>query len=118
MLSEHAARLAAQAQTAAVCLDFDGTLAPIVDDPNEARPLTGAVELLDHLAARFAAVALVGAGGCRTVREDRGPGRLLGRGGEGHCGQVHVSPSEVSVASKPCDIRPLCAARKLGTVIP
>lgn len=41
MLTEHAARLAAQAQTAAVCLDFDGTLAPIVDDPNEARPLPG-----------------------------------------------------------------------------
>ena len=59
MLTEHAARLAAQAQTAAVCLDFDGTLAPIVDDPNEARPLPGTVELLGHLAARFAAVALL-----------------------------------------------------------
>ena len=59
MLTEHAARLAAHAQTAAVCLDFDGTLAPIVDDPNEARPLTGAVELLGDLAAWFAAVALV-----------------------------------------------------------
>jgi trehalose 6-phosphate phosphatase len=59
MLTEHAARLAAQAQTAAVCLDFDGTLAPIVDDPNEARPLPGTVELLGHLVARFAAVALL-----------------------------------------------------------
>jgi trehalose 6-phosphate phosphatase len=59
MLTEHAARLAAQAQTAAVCLDFDGTLAPIVDDPNEARPLPGALELLGYLAARFAAVALL-----------------------------------------------------------
>ena len=59
MLTEHAARLAAQAQTAAVCLDFDGTLAPIVDDPNEARLLPGTVELLGHLAARFAAVALL-----------------------------------------------------------
>ena len=59
MLIELAARLAAQAQTAAVCLDFDGTLAPIVDDPNEARPLPGTVELLGHLAARFAAVALL-----------------------------------------------------------
>ena len=59
MLTEHAARLAEKAQTAAVCLDFDGTLAPIVDDPNEARPLPGTVELLGHLAARFAAVALL-----------------------------------------------------------
>ena len=51
--------MAAQAQTTALCLDFDGTLAPIVDDPNQARPLPGTVELLGHLAARFAAVALL-----------------------------------------------------------
>jgi trehalose 6-phosphate phosphatase len=59
MLTEHAARLASQAHVAALCLDFDGTLAPIVDDPNEARPLPGTVELLGELAARFAAVALL-----------------------------------------------------------
>ena len=59
MLAEHVARLVAQAQTAAVCLDFDGTLAPIVDDPNEARPLPGTVGLLGHLTVRFAAVALL-----------------------------------------------------------
>jgi trehalose 6-phosphate phosphatase len=58
-LIEHAARLAARAQVAAICLDFDGTLAPIVDDPNEARPLPGTAELLGDLAARFAAVALL-----------------------------------------------------------
>ena len=60
MLTEHTARLAARAHVAAVCLDFDGTLAPIVDDPNEARPLPGTVELLGHLTARFAAVAALG----------------------------------------------------------
>ena len=59
MLTERAARLVAQAHVAAICLDFDGTLAPIVDDPNEARPLPGTVELLGELAARFAAVALL-----------------------------------------------------------
>jgi trehalose 6-phosphate phosphatase len=59
LLIEYAARLAAEAQTVALCPDFDGTLAPIVDDPNEARPLPGTVELLGDLAARFAAVALV-----------------------------------------------------------
>ena len=58
-LGEHAARLAARAETVALCLDFDGTLAPIVDDPDLARPLPGMVELLRPLAARFAAVALV-----------------------------------------------------------
>jgi len=59
MLTDLAARLAAQAHLTVICLDFDGTLAPIVDDPNEARPLPGTAELLGHLAARCAAVALL-----------------------------------------------------------
>jgi hypothetical protein len=58
-LAEHAARLAAQADQVVLCLDFDGTLSPIVDDPEAARPLPGLVELLGPLAARFAAVALI-----------------------------------------------------------
>jgi hypothetical protein len=32
-----------------LCLDFDGTLSPIVDDPEAARPLPGVVELLGPL---------------------------------------------------------------------
>lgn len=40
-------------------LDFDGTLAPIVPTPEEARPLAGTVELLDELATRYAVVAIV-----------------------------------------------------------
>jgi hypothetical protein len=35
----HAARLSARAGETALCLDFDGTLSPIVDDPEAARPL-------------------------------------------------------------------------------
>ena len=59
VVAEHAARVAAHVDASALCLDLDGTLAPIVDDPNEARPLPGTVVLLGHLAARFAAVALL-----------------------------------------------------------
>jgi len=40
-------------------LDFDGTLAPIVLTPEEARPLEGTTELLDHLASRYAIVAII-----------------------------------------------------------
>ena len=58
-VAEHAARLAARADQVALCLDFDGTLSPIVPDPEAARPLEGVVELLGPLAERFAAVALV-----------------------------------------------------------
>jgi trehalose 6-phosphate phosphatase len=39
--------------------DFDGTLAPIVDDPAAARPLAGAAELLEELAGHVAEVAVV-----------------------------------------------------------
>jgi trehalose 6-phosphate phosphatase len=49
----------AQPRQAAICLDFDGTLSPIVDDPEDARPLPGVVDLLATLAGRFAAVAVV-----------------------------------------------------------
>jgi trehalose 6-phosphate phosphatase len=54
-----AARLAKRAGEVALCLDFDGTISPIVDDPQAARPLPGIVELLGPLADRFAAVALI-----------------------------------------------------------
>lgn len=44
---------------AAVIVDFDGTLAPIVDDPAEARPLPGAEQVLGVLAGRLGRVAVV-----------------------------------------------------------
>jgi trehalose 6-phosphate phosphatase len=42
-----------------VVVDFDGTLAPIVDDPAAARPLPAARDVLGRLAARFGRVAVV-----------------------------------------------------------
>jgi trehalose 6-phosphate phosphatase len=44
---------------AGVFSDFDGTLAPIVDDPIQARPLPGAAALLRSLAARYARVGVI-----------------------------------------------------------
>jgi trehalose 6-phosphate phosphatase len=44
---------------AGVFCDFDGTLAPIVEDPAEARPHPKAVEVLDRLGRRFARVGVV-----------------------------------------------------------
>ncbi len=43
----------------ALFLDFDGTLAPIVEDPVGARPLPGVADLLRRLAGRLALVAVV-----------------------------------------------------------
>ena len=42
-----------------VAVDFDGTLSPIVDDPDTAAPADGAVEALVHLAERLPEVAVI-----------------------------------------------------------
>ena len=45
--------------TAGIFSDFDGTLSPIVDDPELAEPLAGVSALLAELAQRYAVVAVV-----------------------------------------------------------
>lgn len=47
------------AASCAICVDFDGTLAPVVDDPAEAEALDGAAELLASLARRYGRVAVI-----------------------------------------------------------
>jgi trehalose 6-phosphate phosphatase len=53
------APLAERPSSAAVFLDFDGTLSPIVPDPATARPLPGVVPLLSDLGRTFGLVAVV-----------------------------------------------------------
>ena len=45
--------------TTGVFTDFDGTLAPIVDDPAAARPLPGVVDALGALAGRYGRVGVI-----------------------------------------------------------
>jgi trehalose 6-phosphate phosphatase len=94
--AEQLARLARRAGEVALCLDFDGTLAPIVDDPPAARPLPGTVELLGPLAERYAAVALIsGRPAAFLAAHAAAPGvRYLGLYGleEIRDGQVWVDP--------------------------
>ena len=52
-------RMAAAPAHSALFLDFDGTLAAIVEDPTGARPLPGVPALLADLARPFALVAVV-----------------------------------------------------------
>jgi trehalose 6-phosphate phosphatase len=52
-------RLHADPSHAGILTDFDGTLSPIVDEPESARPLDGVPALLDELAHRYAVVAVL-----------------------------------------------------------
>jgi trehalose 6-phosphate phosphatase len=95
--AEQAARaLAERAEEVALCLDFDGTLSPVVDDPQAARPLQGVVEMLAPLARRFAAVAIISGRPAAYLGEHvAAPGvRYLGLYGlqEMHEGEVRVDP--------------------------
>jgi trehalose 6-phosphate phosphatase len=80
-----------------VVVDFDGTLAPIVDDPAAARPLPGAAGTLDRLAGRLGRVAVVSGRPVEFLRRHLvAPGvALIGQYGlerlEG--GQVRVHPA-------------------------
>jgi trehalose 6-phosphate phosphatase len=95
-LAGHAARLARRAREVALCLDFDGTIAPIVDDPEAARPPPGVVELLGRLATRYAAVALISGRPATYLAEHVGAPRVryLGLYGlqEIRDGRVQVDP--------------------------
>lgn len=51
--------LVSRASRSGVLLDFDGTLSPIVEDPEEARPLEGVTDVLGGLAGRYSMVAVL-----------------------------------------------------------
>jgi trehalose 6-phosphate phosphatase len=114
--------LATPPERTALCLDFDGTLAPIVPDPDAARPLEGIVELLGRLAARFAAVALIsGRPAAFLAAHAAAPGvRLLGLYGleEVRDGRVSVDPAlaaaQPAVRAALADLRAAPAIRESG----
>jgi trehalose 6-phosphate phosphatase len=124
-LAGHATRLSARAGEVALCLDFDGTLSPIVDDPEAARPLPGVVELLGSLAARFAAVALISGRPAAYLAEHAGvPGvRYLGLYGlqEIRDGRVWVDPrleaARPAVTAAHEDLRRSAAVRASGAYL-
>ena len=75
-------RLRRDPSTTAIVTDFDGTLSPIVEDPEAARPLPGVIDALHDLAARFGRVAVVSGRPVAFLRDrlelaDRPPSRLF-----------------------------------------
>lgn len=98
--------LARAASEAGIFCDFDGCLAPIVPDPDAARPVPGAAEALERLADRFRAVAIVsGRSAADLARRVPARGvRLIGLHGmeEMRDGHVEVAP-EVEASREAVD---------------
>lgn len=67
-----ALRRVAGAQAPLIGVDFDGTLAPFVDDPRQARAMPGSLEALTALAATGAVVAVVSGRDLETLRSVTG----------------------------------------------
>lgn len=91
------APLIAAPRRAAVVSDFDGTLAPIVEDPASARPLPGVADTLGRLARVFGVVAVVSGRPARFLASRLpAPGvRLVGLYGMeevGDDGRIRVHP--------------------------
>jgi len=93
-------RLAREASASGVFCDFDGCLAPIVPDPDDARALEGADTVLERLAGLFRVVAVVsGRSVADLATRVRAHGvRLIGLHGleELRDGTIHVSPEAES----------------------
>lgn len=56
----------------AVVVDYDGTLSAIVEDPDDARPVEGTVEVLSRLARVFGVVAVVSGRRLEFLRDQLG----------------------------------------------
>ena len=72
--------LRSRPQEAALLLDFDGTLSEIAERPEDARPVEGAAEVLEDLAASYRTVAIV------TGRPAMMASALLGARSVRYCG--------------------------------
>ncbi len=71
--------LRSRPERAAVLVDFDGTLAPIVPTASDARPLPGVREVLERLSASYAMVAVVSGRPVAYLTDQLGPVvRLVG----------------------------------------
>ena len=113
--------LVAAPSSAVVAVDFDGTLAPIVTFPEDARPAPGALDALTALTGRLGAVAVVtgrSAGELIALaRLDAVPGlRVLGHYGleEWYDGNLSSPDPSPAVEEARMRLRPMLAQAPRG----
>lgn len=101
--------VAAVVDRALVALDFDGTLAPIVRDPEASRPVEGTGAALAELARRGAALALVTGREAEVVLRLGGFGDLPGLTVDGVYGAQRWRAGSLDALPTPA---PMAAARR------
>jgi trehalose 6-phosphate phosphatase len=95
------AALRAEPGRALVALDYDGVLAPIVDDPAEARPAPGAVDVLRRLAGRVGTLAVVTGRPAAVAVELGGLDAVPGLVVEGQYGAERWAAGELTTPDEP-----------------
>jgi trehalose 6-phosphate phosphatase len=95
------AALRAEPERALVALDYDGVLAPIVDEPSEAWPAPGAVEVLTRLAGRVGTLAVITGRPAEVVVELGGLHRVPGLLVEGQYGAERWEAGELTTPDEP-----------------
>lgn len=111
--------------SALVALDFDGTLAPIVDRPEHAVALPAAVDALHALAPHLRALAVITGRPAAFVADQLGLDRLAARvvvlGGYGRerweAGALDAPPPSAQVRRALPDVQALVAAAPPGTCL-
>ena len=93
--------LLAKPATALVAFDFDGTLAPIVDDPRDSAPYPGTVETLAALSPLIGTTAVITGRAAATVVELGGLDRVPDLTVLGHYGAERWSDGELVAAEPP-----------------
>jgi trehalose 6-phosphate phosphatase len=107
-------------QEAALAFDYDGVLAPIVADPNDARPYPGVVATLDRLAAAVGSLSIISGREVAAILRLADLGDLLARENfaiHGLYGMQRWDPSAKAVVADPVAPGVALARAELPTLL-
>jgi trehalose 6-phosphate phosphatase len=96
--------IVAAPERALVALDYDGVLAPIVDDPDQAVPAPGAIETLRRLAGRVGTLAVVTGRPAEVVVRLGGLDSVPGLCVEGQYGAEHWVAGRLTAPDDPAEV--------------